>query len=270
MSATKERLDVLLVNKGMEVTREKAKILVMSGNVFVDNIRIDKPGTLVKIDSNITISGTACPYVGRGGLKLEKALKEFDIETEHKVFLDVGASTGGFTDCLLKNGASMVYALDVGFGQLAWKLRTDNRVVVMERTNIRKATPAMFDSVLNGAVVDVSFISLKLVLPAVKGLIAETADIIALLKPQFEAGKGRVNRKGVVTDSKVHIEVLNDLAVFCQREKLSLLALTFSPLKGPSGNIEFLMHLRKDNIGIRTIPMDEIESLVVRAHTQLK
>jgi len=269
MAVSKERLDVLMVNRGLETTREKAKLSVICGNVFVDNIKVDKPGTLVKTDCNITTSGPACAYVGRGGLKLEKALKEFDIQTEQKVFIDVGASTGGFTDCLLKHGALKVYAVDVGYGQLAWKLRCDQRVVAMERINIRNASPDMFDDRINGAVIDVSFISLKLVLPVVDRLLNDSGDIVALLKPQFEAGKGKVKRNGVVSDPDVHIEVLTGMAEFCLSNSLSLLDLTFSPLKGPSGNIEFFMHMRKDQADIRTITKRDIESLVNIAHLEL-
>lgn len=269
MSASKERLDVLIVKRGLEATREKAKLLVLSGNVYVDNVRVDKPGTIVKTDCNITTLESACAYVGRGGLKLEKALKEFDIQTEKKVFIDVGASTGGFTDCLLKNGALKVYALDVGYGQLAWKLRCDERVVVKERTNIRNVTPEMFDEKLDGAVVDVSFISLRLVLPVVDRLLSSSGDIVVLLKPQFEAGKGKVKRNGVVSDPNIHIEVLNGIAQFCVSLGLSLIDITFSPIKGPSGNIEFLMHLRKDAADISTENNERIISLVKRAHAEL-
>lgn len=269
MSASKERLDVLMVKRNLETTREKAKLSVMSGNVYVDNVKIDKPGTLVKIDCDITILGPACVYVGRGGIKLEKALTEFDIQTDQMVFIDVGASTGGFTDCLLKNGALKVYALDVGYGQLAWKLRCDQRVVVMERTNVRSITPDMFDDKINGAVIDVSFISLKLVLPVIDRLIFGSGDIVALLKPQFEAGKGKVKRNGVVSDPNVHIEVLNGMAEFCRSNSLSLLDLTFSPIRGPSGNIEFFMHLRKGVADIRTVTDEKIDSLVKIAHSKL-
>jgi len=269
MSVSKERLDVLMVKRGLEATREKAKLSVMCGNVYVDNVRVEKPGTLVKVDCNITTSGPACAYVGRGGIKLEKALSEFDIQIEQKVFIDVGASTGGFTDCLLKHGASKVYALDVGYGQLAWKLRCDQRVVVMERTNVRNATFDMFNDKINGAVIDVSFISLRLVIPAVDRLLSDSGDIVALLKPQFEAGKGKVKRNGVVSDPNVHVEVLIAMAEFCRNNRLSLLDLTFSPIKGPSGNIEFFMHLRKDQVDIRVITEEKIESLVNIAHTKL-
>lgn len=269
MPASKERLDVLMVQRGLETTRERAKLSVMSGNVLVDNIKVDKPGTFVKTDCNIATLKSACAYVGRGGLKLEKALSEFDIQTEQRVFIDVGASTGGFTDCLLKNGALRVYALDVGYGQIVWKLRRDKRVVVMERTNIRNVTPEMFDEKFDGAVIDVSFISLRLVLPAVVKLLTETGDIVALLKPQFEAGKGKVKRNGVVSDPDVHIEVLDGMAQFCVSLGLSLLDITFSPIKGPSGNIEFLMHLRKGASIVRTETNEKIASLVNRAHCEL-
>jgi len=269
MRAPKERLDVLMVKRGLEITREKAKLLVLSGIVYVDNLRVDKPGTFVKTDCSITTIGQACTYAGRGGLKLEKAMREFSIQTENKIFLDVGASTGGFTDCLLKHGALKVYALDVGYGQLAWKLRCDKRVVVMERTNVRNVTSDMFDDTLNSAVIDVSFISLRLVLPVVDRLLTESGDIVALIKPQFEAGKGKVGRNGVVSDPNVHIEVLSRMKEFCANIGLSLQALTFSPIKGPSGNIEFLMHLRRSVGTIGTVTDEAINTLVKCAHAEL-
>jgi len=269
MSTDKERLDVLLVLHGLETTRERAKRQILSGKVFVDNIRVDKPGTLVKTSSNINIINSACVYVGRGGLKLEKALDFFQCDVTQKIFIDVGASTGGFTDCLLRNGAAKVYALDVGYGQLAWKLRCDSRVVSMERTNIRNVTPESFPDKIGGAVVDVSFISLKLVLPKIKSLLTEGSEIIALVKPQFEAGKGKVSKIGVVSNPEIHIDVLNEIILFCQDIGLSLLGLTYSPIKGPSGNIEFLVHLTNDVKKSARVEGNAISEIVLQAHTNL-
>jgi len=237
-----------MVKKGLVETRERAKHEILSGRVHVNRIRADKPGALVQSESNITLVGTAMPYVGRGGMKLQKALDKFDVQIKEKVFLDVGASTGGFTDCLLINGARKVYAVDVGYGQLAWKLRTDPRVVVMERINIRNATASMFENDIDAAVIDVSFISLRLVLPVVKSLIVGEGDIVALVKPQFEAGKDKVNKRGIVTNSDVHREVLIDIARYSLNIGLCIRGLDFSPIKGPGGNMEFLLHLRKPGV----------------------
>jgi 23S rRNA (cytidine1920-2'-O)/16S rRNA (cytidine1409-2'-O)-methyltransferase len=248
MSATKkERLDVILVKKKLIESREKAKAAILAGLVFVDGKKIDKPGFFVRPDEEIVVKSSPVPYVSRGGLKLEKALKVFDVPVKDRVFVDVGASTGGFTHCLLNHGARKVYAIDVGYGQLAWNLRQDNRVVVMERTNIRHVDPKAFTEKIEGAVIDVSFISLKLVLPVVKSIVAEKSDIIALVKPQFEAGRDKVGRKGVVRDPAVHKEVLMNFFQLCQELGLILKGVTHSPITGPEGNIEFLTHIYKSS-----------------------
>ncbi len=243
MKEEKERLDVLLVTKGFFETREKARKNIMAGLVFVDGIRIDKAGESVKVSSQIEVKGDAIPYVSRGGLKLEKAMKEFSMHLEGKVCMDVGASTGGFTDCMLKNGASKVFAVDVGYGQLAWQLRNDPRVECMERTNIRYVKLEDIGQMLDFASIDVSFISLRLVLPAVKSMLKECGEIIALIKPQFEAGRDKVGKKGVVRDKKVHEEVINNIIRFAIENGFTVKGITFSPIKGPEGNIEYLIYL---------------------------
>lgn len=242
MSEGKDRIDVLLVEKGYFDTREKARKNIMAGLVFVDNIRIDKCGDKINKNSQIEIKGEAIPYVSRGGLKLEKAIKEFDLNLEGKITMDVGASTGGFTDCMLQNGAKKVYAVDVGYGQFAWKLRTDPRVVCMERTNIRYVKNEDLGECIDLSSIDVSFISLRLVLPVVKSLITENGEIITLIKPQFEAGREKVGKKGVVRDPQVHREVLLKILNFADGIGLKLKGLTFSPIKGPEGNIEYLAY----------------------------
>ncbi|RKD34562.1 TlyA family RNA methyltransferase [Thermohalobacter berrensis] len=239
----KERIDVLLVKKGFAESREKAKKIVMAGLVFIDQDRIDKPGTKVTVESNITVKGNPIPYVSRGGLKLEKALNSFEISVKDKIALDIGASTGGFTDCMLKNGAKKVYAIDVGYGQLAWKLREDNRVIPMERTNVRYVKKDDIGELADFATIDVSFISLKLVLPVVKDLLKENGQIVALIKPQFEAGREKVGKKGVVRDKNVHKEVIHDIFEFCKANDLIFNNLTYSPIKGAEGNIEYLAHI---------------------------
>jgi 23S rRNA (cytidine1920-2'-O)/16S rRNA (cytidine1409-2'-O)-methyltransferase len=247
MAEGKERIDVLLVERGFFDTREKARKNLMAGLVFVDNVRIDKPGEKVKRNANIEVKGEAIPYVSRGGLKLEKAIKEFNLDLDGKVSMDVGASTGGFTDCMLKNKASKVYAVDVGYGQMAWSLRTDPRVICMERTNIRYVKPEDIKEKLDFASIDVSFISLKLVLPVVKELLKDEGEIVALIKPQFEAGREKVGKKGVVRDADVHEEVINNVISFAFSIGLMLKGLTFSPIKGPEGNIEYLAYFIKSN-----------------------
>ena len=230
----KERLDVLLVSLGLAESRAKAQATIMAGEVYVNGQKADKSGMEVDITSNVEVRGSACPYVSRGGLKLEKALRNFGVDPTGYVCSDSGASTGGFTDCLLQQGASKVFAIDVGYGQLAWKIRNDPRVVVMERTNIRYVTPEDLGEPLDLSVIDVSFISLGLVLPVVKTLLKPTGQVLCLIKPQFEAGKDKVGKKGVVRDPAVHEEVL---------QNFTIRNLTFSPVKGPEGNIEFLAHL---------------------------
>ncbi|CCJ34582.1 TlyA family RNA methyltransferase [Caloramator australicus] len=267
---SKERIDVLLVHKGFFDTREKARKNIMAGLVFVDGVRVDKAGEKVDIDSEIEIKGNAIPYVSRGGLKLEKALLSFNINLKDKVTIDIGASTGGFTDCMLKKGAKKVFAIDVGYGQLAWDLRNDPRVVVMERTNIRYVKPEDLGEFADFASIDVSFISLKLVLPVVKGLLKDEGEIVALIKPQFEAGREKVGKKGVVRDPDVHREVIKEIIDFAKSIDLTIKGLQFSPIKGPEGNIEYLLYLSKniDN-GI-----ENIESLIINivneAHSELK
>lgn len=241
----KKRLDVLLVEKGFAASREKAKAIIMSGIVFVDGQREDKAGSVFDEEKEIVIKGKTLKYVSRGGLKLEKAMKNFDISLEGKVCMDVGASTGGFTDCMLQNGAVKVYSVDVGHGQLDWKLRNDERVVCMERTNMRYVTredveePAAFVSI------DVSFISLTKILPAVYQVLEDDGQVVALIKPQFEAGREKVGKKGVVRDRKVHKEVIEKICDFASTHGFRLLHLDYSPIKGPEGNIEYLLHMQK-------------------------
>jgi 23S rRNA (cytidine1920-2'-O)/16S rRNA (cytidine1409-2'-O)-methyltransferase len=241
----KERLDVILVNRGYFESREKARRSIMAGVVFINNERADKPGTKFPEDVDIDIKASVNPYVSRGGLKLEKAVKEFDIMLEGKTAIDIGASTGGFTDCMLKNGAARVLAVDVGYGQLAWKLRNDDRVVCMERTNIRYVKPEDISTLADFASIDVSFISLKKVLPVVKELTKDDAGILCLVKPQFEAGRGKVGKHGVVREPEVHTEVLQSIASFALETGFKIKNLSYSPIKGPEGNIEYLLYLSK-------------------------
>lgn len=268
--AEKERLDVLIHRLGLTDSREKASSQVMSGIVYVNGIKVDKPGTKFTAESNIEIRGNALPYVSRGGLKIEKAFREFNIDMKDKIALDIGASTGGFTDCMLQNGAAKVYAIDVGYGQLAWKLRTDIRVVCMERTNIRYVTPEDIGESADFASVDVSFISLTKVLPAVIQLLNEGGELVCLVKPQFEAGRDKVGKKGVVRDKDVHIQVLEKIITFCRDEiGLSITGLSYSPIKGPEGNIEYLLYLSKRiNISDRT-QVTDVKDIVSQAHDLL-
>lgn len=242
----KKRLDVLLFEKGMVPSRERAKAIIMSGIVYVNNQKADKAGMSIPKDAEIEIRGKTNSFVSRGGLKIEKALTYFQIDPKDLCAMDIGASTGGFTDCLLTRGARKVYSIDVGYGQLAWKLRQDPRVVCMERTNIRKVTPDMLDDVPEFAVIDVSFISLKLVLPVVAQLLNEHGRIACLIKPQFEAGKGKVGKKGVVREPEIHLDVLNAFIENAHEAGFHVYNLTFSPIKGPEGNIEFLGYIGKD------------------------
>ena len=241
----KVRLDQLVFDLGLTESRERAKTTVMSGLVFVDGKRIDKPGTQVSPDSKIEVKGSAIPYVSRGGLKLEKALKVFHIDPTGMHCIDCGASTGGFTDVLLKNGADKVFAVDVGYGQLAWSLRQDERVVNMERTNIRHISPEQIPEALDLAVADLSFISLKLVLPAISSVLKDKAELVCLIKPQFEAGKDEVGKKGVVRDEGVHLSVIESILDFVPTIGLTVLGLDYSPIKGPEGNIEYLCYMKK-------------------------
>jgi len=241
----KQRLDQLVFDRGLTESRERARTSVMSGLVFVNGQRADKPGTPVDENARIELRGEAIPYVSRGGLKLEKALKIFSLDPAGLTCLDCGASTGGFTDVLLQNGAKKVFAVDVGYGQLAWSLRCDPRVVSMERTNIRYVTPGMIGEELDLAVMDLSFISIRLVLPVVRELIKDGAYVICLIKPQFEAGKEKVGKKGVVREKETHIEVVRDFLAFAPEAGFTPLGLGFSPIRGPEGNIEYLALLRK-------------------------
>ncbi|WP_028399137.1 TlyA family RNA methyltransferase [Ectobacillus panaciterrae] len=245
MSVKKERIDVLLVEQGLAETREKAKRAIMAGLVYANEERVDKPGEKISSDTHLTVKGQVMPYVSRGGYKLEKALKEFHIDLKDKIMLDIGSSTGGFTDCALQNGAKLSYALDVGYNQLAWKLRQDERVVVMERTNFRYVTPADLQQGLpQFASIDVSFISLKLILPVLKTMLLPGSDVAALIKPQFEAGREQVGKKGIVRDRKVHAAVIETITAFALQEGYDVQNFTYSPITGGDGNIEFLIHLR--------------------------
>ena len=241
----KERLDVLLVERRLADSREKAKAVIMSGIVYVNGQKEDKAGQPFDVTSNIELRGSTLKYVSRGGLKLEKAMNEFPIELDGTVCMDVGSSTGGFTDCMLMNGAVKVYSVDVGHGQLAWKLRQDDRVVVMEKTNIRYVTPEDIEDVLDFASIDVSFISLTKVLLPVKNLLKSGGEVVCLIKPQFEAGREKVGKKGVVRDKSVHEEVIEMVLNYAVSIGYDILGLSFSPIKGPEGNIEYLAHLKK-------------------------
>jgi len=269
----KERIDVLLVERGLVETREKAKRTIMAGLVYSNEERLDKPGEKVMVDIPLTIKGKMLPYVSRGGLKLEKALKIFDVTVQDKVLLDIGSSTGGFTDCALQNGAKMSYALDVGYNQLAWKLRQDERVVVMERTNFRYVTPAdLIREMPNFATIDVSFISLTLILPVLKTLLVQGSDIIALVKPQFEAGREQVGKKGIIRDEKVHLQVVNKIIDFSIQQGFIATNLSFSPITGGDGNIEFLLHLKWEGqreIGENRLPVTPLD-IVNQSHQEFK
>ena len=263
----KKRLDVLLTEQMYADTRSKAQAIIMAGQVYVNGQKADKPGTAYEETVQIEVRGVTCPYVSRGGLKLEKALRDFGVKPEGFVCSDSGASTGGFTDCLLQQGAKKVFAIDVGYGQLDWKIRSDERVVVMERTNIRFVTPEDLGEPLDLSVIDVSFISLKIVLPAIKALLKPTGQVLCLIKPQFEAGKEKVGKKGVVREPEIHKEVLDSFVETVTELCFTILGLTFSPVKGPEGNIEFLGHLTlEDKPGI--IP-DTLQ-VVQDAHNTLK
>lgn len=261
----KVRLDQLLVDKGLSQSRERAKITIMEGNVFVDGQRVDKPGTAVDPEKPVEVRGEQLAFVSRGGKKLEKALKVFPVNPAGMLCIDCGASTGGFTDVLLQNGAKKVYAVDVGYGQLAWKLRTDERVVNMERTNLRYVTPEQIPDVLDLAVMDVSFISIRLVLPAVRELLRPDGDVICLIKPQFEAGRENVGKKGVVRDKAVHLAVLEQFMEFFPAAGFTLLGLDYSPIRGPEGNIEYLAWLKK---GAHGAPEFDAAAVVEASHKE--
>lgn len=263
----KERLDILLVKNGLASSREKAKAIIMSGIVYVDGQKEDKAGSLFDDEKLIELRGNTLKYVSRGGLKLEKAIDEFDIKLDKKTCMDVGSSTGGFTDCMLLNGAKKVYAVDVGHGQLDWKLRNDKRVVCLERTNIRYITHEQVPDNIEFSSIDVSFISLSKVLPAVKMLLSNDASVVALIKPQFEAGREKVGKKGVVRDKSVHVEVIKNVYSYAKDNGFVITNLTFSPIKGPEGNIEYLceMIISDENF----ILEDNILNVVENAHKEL-
>lgn len=266
----KKRLDVLLVEKNLAETREKAKRMVMAGLVYSETNRLDKPGLQVPVNLPITVKGNPLPYVSRGGLKLEKALKYFDISVLNKIMIDVGSSTGGFTDCALQNGAKLSYAIDVGYNQLDWKLRNDDRVVVMERTNFRYVTPDMLQKGKpNFATVDVSFISLTLILPVLKHLLDEKSDVVVLIKPQFEAGKEQVGKKGIIRDKKIHEEVVQKILCYAEENGYQILDLTYSPITGSQGNIEFLAHLGWCKEGEQSFIYSDLSKTIDESHQEL-
>lgn len=266
----KERLDVLLVNKGFFPSREKAKASIMAGVVYVNGEKVDKPGTKFDENVDIDVRENPNPYVSRGGLKLEKAINYFEIDMNGKIALDVGASTGGFTDCMLKKGASRVVAIDVGYGQLAWELRQDERVICMERTNIRYVKPEDIGFAADFATIDVSFISLKKVLPVVRELLKDEGEVVCLVKPQFEAGREKVGKHGVVREPETHREVLEDLAKFVLNNGFEIKGITYSPVKGPEGNIEYFMYLSKSfDSGKLSDWSNEIAEVVEKSHREL-
>ena len=264
----KKRIDILLTERNFFESRAKSQAMIMSGKILVNGQKIDKSGTLIDENAKIEIL-SEIPFVSRGGLKLQKALEVFKIDLSGKICVDIGASTGGFTDCMLKNGAAKIYAIDVGYGQLAWKLRNNERVINMERTNIRNVSSENFDDFLDFASIDVAFISLEKVLPVAKEILKNDGEIIALIKPQFEAGRDKVGKKGVVRDKKVHEEVLQKILNFGQEIDLKICGLDFSPIKGPEGNIEYLTFLRK-NFEVEEINLEEkINAVIDSAHGNL-
>ena len=264
--SNKTRLDVLLVERGLEQTRQRAQAMIMSGLVFVDGQRVDKAGTAVPNDAQIEVRGNTLRYVSRGGLKLEKAMTTFGLKLDGCICADIGASTGGFTDCMLQNGATKVYAVDVGYGQLAWKLRCDERVINLERTNIRHVTEKEVPELLDFASVDVSFISLTKVIPPALNVMSDDAQLVCLIKPQFEAGREEVGKKGVVRDRAVHEHVIHSILDFAPEIGLTVMGLDFSPIKGPEGNIEYICHM-KNRIG-EAVPID-VEAVVTASHEAL-
>lgn len=261
------RLDIEMVNRGLIESREKAKALIMSGIVYVNNQKAMKAGDKIKDGDQIEIRGQKLPFVSRGGLKLDKAVKVFDLSLKDKVCMDIGASTGGFTDCMLQNDAKKVYAVDVGYGQLAWKLRSDDRVVNMERTNIRYIDFDLITDEIDFISIDVAFISLKLVLPVAFKLLKQTGELVALIKPQFEAGKEEVGKKGVVRDISIHRKVINEILEFSLETGFSVLNLEYSPIKGPEGNIEFLLYLKKDSDVATKIFESDVMEITEKSHT---
>lgn len=265
----KIRLDVALVERGFAESREKAKALIMAGIVYVNNQKSDKPGNNVKQEDNIEVRGETLKYVSRGGLKLEKAVNSFGFSLSNAICADIGASTGGFTDCMLQNGAKKVYSIDVGYGQLAWKLRTDNRVVNLERTNFRYVTKEQVPDELDFASVDVSFISLALIFPVMRTLLKDNGQAVCLIKPQFEAGRENVGKKGVVREKSVHIAVIEKIISLIIENKFTLLGLDFSPIKGPEGNIEYLCYIKKTENGENLCEISATE-VVEKSYLSLK
>ena len=264
----KTRLDVLLVERGLQESRQKAQATIMSGLVFVDGRRVDKAGTAISTEASVEIRGHTLRYVSRGGLKLEKAMTAFGLTLEGKTCADIGASTGGFTGCMLQNGARRVYAVDVGYGQLDWKLRNDPRVVCMERTNARYLTHEQIPEELDFASIDVSFISLKLIFPALYDLLGEEGHIVCLIKPQFEAGREKVGKKGVVRDPAVHLEVLENFMIHAKESNFTVIGVTYSPIRGPEGNIEYLGYLKK---GLSEEQQElDLAAVVNASHGELK
>lgn len=264
----KIRLDVAVFEQGYASSREKAKAVIMAGQVYVNNQKVDKAGTQISPDDKLEVRGNSLKYVSRGGLKLEKAMKEFPITLEGKICMDVGASTGGFTDCMLQNGAKKVYSIDVGYGQLAWKLRTDERVVNLERTNFRYVTKEQVPDLIDFSSVDVSFISLKHILPVLNTLLCDSGQAVCLIKPQFEAGREKVGKKGVVRDLAVHLEVVQRIINLALENGFSVKGLQFSPIKGPEGNIEYLIYLNKSSEPYVDEGVDA-QLLVNQSHTVL-
>lgn len=265
----KERIDILLVEKNLVDSREKGKRLIMAGIVYVEGQRIDKPGEKIDVNSKIEVRGNPIPFVSRGGLKLEKAIEYFDLNLKDKICIDIGASTGGFTDCMLQNGAQKVYAIDVGYGQFDWKLRQDERVVLKERTNIRYVNSSHIGETVDFISIDVSFISLKLVLPVAKNLLKGEGEIVALIKPQFEAGKEKVGKKGIVRDINVHKEVVLDIYNFCIELDLCVEDLTYSPIKGGTGNIEYLFHIKNGKTNRHNVIEEKLKRVVYESHNVL-
>ena len=265
----KERLDVLLVKRNLAESREKAKAVIMAGNVFVEGQREDKAGTTFPDTVQIEVRGHVLPYVSRGGLKLEKAIANFDVSVDGKVCTDVGSSTGGFTDCMLQNGARKVFAIDVGRGQLDWKLRQDERVVCMEKTNIRYVVPEDLGEPIDFSSIDVSFISLTKVLEPIRNYLKEDGEIVALIKPQFEAGREKVDKKGVVREKSTHHEVIEKVALYAQSIGFKILNIDFSPIKGPEGNIEYLIHLKKWPNPVEDALLEDLSLVVDRAFETL-
>ena len=264
----KKRLDVLLVEKGFFESREKAKAVIMSGCVYVNNQKADKAGASFDENAAVEVRDNRMRYVSRGGYKLEKAMEVFPITLDGKITMDIGASTGGFTDCMLQNGAEKVYAVDVGYGQLAWKLRNDERVVNLERTNMRYVTHEQVPEDIDFFSVDVAFISLKLILPAARGVCADNAQAVCLIKPQFEAGRENVGKNGVVRDKKVHAAVVEDIISFCLENGFSVLGLDYSPIKGPQGNIEYLLYIQRSDSPENRLDVTPAE-VVESSHNEL-